>query len=80
MAEQDREQNAKQHQHARRDAETQMALGLFLSVISVFVLIGTFWADTTRAIVVNLVFGLILLAIGAGMALWGLKSRKKLTS
>jgi len=39
QSEQVEEQKADPHQHTRRDAETQMALGAFVSFISIFVLI-----------------------------------------
>ena len=63
---------------ARRDAETQMALGFFVSVIAVPVIIGTFWSDRLMAQVVNAGAGTVLLAIGAGMFLFGLSRYKKL--
>ena len=56
---------------AKRDAETQMMLGGFVTLISIPVLIGTFWADTTRAAVVNVAAGAILFAIGLGIAVYG---------
>ena len=63
---------------ARRDAETQMVLGGFITFIAVPVLIGTLWADTFRATIVNVVAGLVLLSIGVGIALYGLKKRRSL--
>ena len=63
---------------ARRDAETQMVLGGFITFIAVPVLIGTIWADTFRAQVVNVAAGLVLLSIGVGIALYGLKKRRAL--
>ena len=61
------------HLHNRRDAETLGMLGLFITVLSVAVLIGTFFAERQHAMVVNVIAGLVLLAIGAGFigrALW----------
>ena len=63
--------------HTRRDAETQVALGIFVSVISLPVLVGTFWATTGRAAVINAIAGFVLLGIGAGMVTWGLRKAKK---
>ena len=63
---------------ARRDAETQMVLGGFITFIAVPVLIGTLWANTFRATVVNVAAGLVLLSIGVGIALYGLKKRLSL--
>ena len=63
---------------ARRDAETQMVLGGFITFIAVPVLIGTLWADTFRATIVNVVAGLVLLSIGVAIALYGLKKRRAL--
>ncbi len=63
---------------ARRDAETQMALGFFVSIIAVPVIIGTIWADRFIAQVVNASSGVVLLAIGAGMFLFGYSKFRKL--
>ncbi|HOZ48002.1 MAG TPA: hypothetical protein PLO37_25785 [Candidatus Hydrogenedentes bacterium] len=51
-------------QLSQRDAETQIALGAFVTVLAVPVLIGTHWASTTPQMVVNLLAGLVLLGIG----------------
>jgi hypothetical protein len=67
-----------QDRFARRDAETLMALGFFMSVIAVPVLIGTVWSDRLIAQVVNATAGIVLLAIGVGMFLFGLSQFKKL--
>lgn len=52
--------------HTRRDAETLLMIGAFLAILAVPVVIGTWWANTTAAAVVNVVFGLLLLALGVG--------------
>ncbi len=67
-----------QARFARRDAETQLALGLFVSVIAVPVLIGTIWADRLSAQVVNATSGAVLLGIGMAMFFFGLSRYKKL--
>jgi len=61
------------HYHSRRDAETLGMLGTFISILSVAVLIGTFYAERQHAMVVNVIAGLVLLSIGAGFiarAIW----------
>ena len=63
--------------HSERDAETRKVLGIFITYISIPVVIGTFWAETARAMVVNASAGLVLLAIGIGMAYSGTKASKK---
>lgn len=56
----------------KRDSETNMAVGLFLFVLSLPVLLGTFWAlDRPRAAVVNAVCGGVLFLIGAGVIFYG---------
>lgn len=73
------EANPEQHaKFAKRDAETQIVLGSFVAFIAVPVLIGTLWADKLSARVVNVVAGLVLLGIGLGIALYGLKRRRSL--
>ena len=62
---------------AKRDAETQIALGLFVALIAVPVIIGTLWADRTSAIVVNLVSGVTLLGFGLAMAAYGFRKRAR---
>ena len=57
--------------HLRRDAESQTMLGIFVTVLSVPVMIGTFWAESLRQIVVNLAAGVILMAIGIAVVAWG---------
>ena len=63
-------------QFAKRDAETQMVLGSFVTLIAIPVLIGSFWATTTRARVVNVVAGLVLLGIGVCIAALGWRRRR----
>jgi len=70
--------NTEHAKFAKRDAETQMVLGSFVAFISIPVLIGTLWAEKLSARVVNLVAGSVLLAIGLGIALYGLKKRRSI--
>ena len=58
--------------YSKRDSETQLALGIFVSVIAVPVILGTFWADQMSAMVVNLISGLVLLGFGVGLGIYGL--------
>lgn len=64
----------------KRDAETQMALGIFVVVIALPVLVGTFWADRTHAAVVNVTAGLVLLGVGAALALFGMRARARMAA
>ncbi|MDX9975945.1 MAG: YtpI family protein [FCB group bacterium] len=62
----------------KRDAETQIALGLFIVIIAIPVLIGTIYAVRPHAQVVNMIAGGVLLAIGAGLAWFGWRNRRRL--
>jgi hypothetical protein len=64
--------------HAQRDAETLMLLGGFLLLLSVPVMIGSFWADDGFTVAVNLAAGLVLGGVGLGLFLRGRWYRKKL--
>jgi len=57
--------------YRRRDSDSLFVMGIFFTVLSVAVLVGSFWADGTKALVVNLFSGGILLAIGAGSVAYG---------
>jgi hypothetical protein len=65
----------KKGQFKKRDAESQIVLGSFVTLISIPALIGTFWAETKHAMIVNVVAGLVLLGIGVTLALIGVKRR-----
>lgn len=69
----------KTHHYTKREAETQVVLGVFLSVIALPVLLGTFWAHTGRAMVVNGIAGVVLLGIGIGLTIWGRVTAKKVS-
>ncbi len=60
-----------QGEHTRRDAETAIMLGGFIFVVSIPVLIGTFYATQSHAQIVNLLAGLVLCGIGATISFWG---------
>lgn len=52
----------------QRDADTLRVLGIFFSIMGALVLAGTFWAiGKLAAVIVSLLSGGILLAIGLGM-------------
>lgn len=65
--------------HDKRDAETLVALGSFMIILSIPVLIGTAYAEDAFAKVVNVVCSLILFAIGSGFTFRGWTGLKKLT-
>lgn len=58
-------------QHTKRDADILQMLGIFLVVLAVPVLIGTFWAEGAFERTINILAGLIIGIIGAGMILRG---------
>lgn len=55
----------------KRDAETETYLGLFITILSIPVLVGTAWAANYRQAVVNAAAGVVLLCIGLGAIVWG---------
>jgi len=57
----------------KRDGETYVALGLFIVVVGVPVMAGTYWAAKfdTSAAVVNFVCSCVLLAIGFAAITYG---------
>ncbi len=56
--------------HRERDAASLKILGFFFTVLGILVLIGTLWSlGDTRAMVVNIVSGAVLLVVGLGMML-----------
>jgi hypothetical protein len=65
------DKEAAHSRHTQRDREGLTALGLFLVVLSLPVLAGTFWADSGVAAVINVVAGLAVLGVGAGMVARG---------
>ena len=67
-----------EHHFARRDAETQTMLGLFVGIMSLPVLVGTAFAEKPAAMIVNGVAGLVLLGVGVGLASWGIRARRRL--
>ncbi len=66
------------NKNSKRDAETNVALGAFITVLGIAVLAGTFFAQTTRALTVNAIAGGILVAIGIGFWVSGSRAYKKL--
>lgn len=64
--------------HQKRDAETNIVLGAFITILGIAVLAGTFFAQTTRAVTVNAIAGGILIAIGIGFFVVGSRAYKKL--
>jgi len=70
---------SKQQEHTRRDAETQILLGGFIFILGLPVLIGTWWAETTAARIVNVAAAIALLAIGSGFLWYGRRWLKRLS-
>lgn len=56
-------------EHRTRDSETLTILGIFVSLLAIAVLIGTFFAERPHAQVVNAVAGVVLLIAGV-VLLW----------
>ncbi|MBP8128858.1 MAG: hypothetical protein KA184_04695 [Candidatus Hydrogenedentes bacterium] len=69
----DREsQKKKTEDFGKRDAETYMAIGIFIMAVGIPVLLGTMWAlDRPHAAVVNAICGAVLCLIGAGCIGYG---------
>ncbi len=65
--------------HARRDGEALLIMGVFFAVLAVAVLVGTAWNAPGKGRVVNVVSGLVLLAIAAVAAWIGRRLRRKPT-
>lgn len=57
--------------HTKRDGETMLMLGGFMSFISLPVMIGTIWAGSGFEKAINLGCGATLLAIGLGFIFRG---------
>lgn len=58
-------------QHQKRDGETLIALGLFLAVLGVPVILGIFWEPPGFVRWVSAVCGLALMGIGAAFIVKG---------
>jgi len=66
------------HKHTKRDADTLMALGLFMFVLSVPVLLGTlFEPRLVPEGLINIGAGGILMAIAVGFLVRGSRMRKR---
>lgn len=66
--------------HARRDGEALLIMGVFFAVLAVAVLVGTAWNEPGKGRVVNVVSGLVLLGIAALAAWTGRHLRRKPTN
>ena len=65
--------------YRQRDAASFLMLGAFFAVMGSLVLVGTLWTlERMHAMVVNLVAGVILLAIGLAMLALGARARRRL--
>lgn len=63
--------------HDKRDAETLIALGLFMVVMATPVILATPWAGPPYDQVVNFGAGATLLAIGVAMLYKGRRGKRK---
>jgi Zn-dependent protease with chaperone function len=64
-------QHPEQGHHTKRDAETLLMLGGFISALAITVLIATAWAVRPHAMFANAAAGAILLIIGVSWVLRG---------
>ena len=64
--------------HTQRDGETLLALGIFLVVLGLPVMVGTLWADTSIQRIVCALAGIVIFGIGAAMAFHGKRVLKRL--
>jgi len=64
-------------QHRDRDVASLMIIGGFFAILSVFVLIGTFFEDRGHGQIVNVGAGLILLLVGVVMMGFGQRLKKR---
>lgn len=65
-------------EHMQRDSESFRLLGGFLLVLASIVVLATFFQEPGHARIINLVAGLVLVAIGGAMTWWGLTLRRRL--
>jgi hypothetical protein len=63
----------------RRDADTVMAIGVFLVFFATATLIGSFWPMNYRARIVNTIGGLVLLGLGIGALWWSASLKRRAT-
>ncbi len=66
------------HTHTQRDGETFIILGIFMAVLGLPVILGSFWGEKAVQVVVCLVSGILLLGIGVGFLLHGKNVLKRL--
>jgi drug/metabolite transporter (DMT)-like permease len=62
--------------HRSRDSITVTLLGAFITVLSVCVLIGTFFAQRPHAMAINAAAGVALLVFGVAFILWGRRMKR----
>ena len=72
------ERNDAAGEHTKRDAESILAIGIFLDVLAVPVFIGTFFEDDSFAQVVNVLAGLAIFTIGSLMIWRGVRTRRRI--
>jgi len=67
-----------EHEHTKRDGETQIMLGIFMCALALPVMVGTIFSDTVFHGVVCFISGVVLLGIGGGFCYKGLHTLRKL--
>lgn len=71
------DKDAQHSRHTQRDREVLTALGIFLVVLSIPVLIGTFFEEGLVPSIVNVIAGVVLLGIGGAMVWRGRRPVKE---
>ena len=64
--------------HTQRDGETLFVLVLFLVILGLPVILGSFWSDTSIQKMVCAISGLVLCGIGTAFVVHGKKVLKRL--
>lgn len=63
--------------HRKRDAESLTIIGAFFALMAFLVLIGVVWHDRGVGLAVGIVAGLILMAVGVGAVLLGVRIKRR---
>ncbi len=66
-----------ENQHSRRDGESLIMLGGFITLLAIPVLIGTAFAERQHAMIVNVASGLVLGAIGVAFIVQGVRTLRR---
>ena len=63
--------------HARRDGDGLVVMGVFIALLAMADLVGMFWTTASEDRIVTLAAGFILLAIGIGAVWLGRRLRRR---